>query len=104
MMNSAVGNGAQGSHDIDKNSSSAMVAIDTDLLGNVEIVLEARLGEASMTVANLLDLRKGSSIELTSSVVDHAALYLNNKLIARGEIVAIGDRFGIRVTQLGADT
>jgi flagellar motor switch protein FliN len=76
--------------------------IDTALLGDVEIVLEARLGEGRMTVASLLTLKSGSMVELTTSIADHAGLYLNDKLVARGEIVAVGDKFGVRITELGS--
>lgn len=80
--------------------SSPLVPIDTALLANMQVVLEARLGETRMTVAALMDLKAGNVVELERSIADHVDIYLNSSLVARGEIVAVGDKFGVRITEL----
>lgn len=71
--------------------------IDAKLLDNVEVVLEARLGETTMTVADLLALKAGVTVKLDTSLGGQATLVLNGKTIAHGEIVAVDDCFGIRI-------
>jgi flagellar motor switch protein FliN/FliY len=81
-------------------TTSPLVPIDTALLANMQVVLEARLGETRMTVAQLMELKAGNVIELERSIADHVDIYLNSALVARGEIVAVGEMFGVRITEL----
>jgi flagellar motor switch protein FliN len=74
--------------------------INTDLLRGVRISLEARLGQASMTVEDMMALKPGSVVKLETSLADHVDLYLNDVLIARGEVVAVGDRYGVRIIDI----
>ena len=71
-----------------------------DRLMNVTLQVTAELGKCRMSVAEILKLGTGAVVELdrlTSSPVD---LLVNGKLVARGEVVAIDDNFGVRVTEL----
>ncbi len=77
-----------------------MVPIDKELLRGVEVSLDALLGRGRMTAEALMGLARGSVIALDSSLADHVELYLNDALIARGEIVAVGDNFGVRITEI----
>ncbi len=89
------------------NNASAkggLVPIAQDLIGGVRVVLEARLGEAAMTVEDLLALKNGSVVTLETGLADMAELYLNGALVARGEIVAVSDNYGIRIVDLASDT
>jgi len=79
---------------------SDLVPIGPELLGGVKVSLDARLGEAAMTVEELMALRAGAVVPLTTSLADHVNLYLNNILVARGEIVAVSGRFGVRIVEL----
>jgi flagellar motor switch protein FliN/FliY len=85
-------------------AKAGLVPIAQDLIGGVRVVLEARLGEATMTVEDLLALKSGSVVTLETGLADTAELYLNNALIARGEIVAVGDHYGVRIVDLASDT
>lgn len=76
--------------------------IDADLFRGVQVSLEAKLGEAMMTVEAMMALDAGSVVTLDTGLADHVDLYLNNKLVARGEIVAVGDRFGVRILEIAA--
>jgi flagellar motor switch protein FliN/FliY len=76
--------------------------INADLFRGVEVSLEARLGQARMTVADMMALKAGSVVTLDTGLADHVDLYLNDKLIARGEIVAVDDRFGVRILEIAA--
>jgi len=82
---------------------SALVPIREELLRELQVTLEARLGEKSMTVAELMALKAGDIIPLDRSLADHVELYLNGTLVAYGEIVAVEDKFGIRIVEIGAE-
>lgn len=80
---------------------SALVPINSDLLKDVGVSLEARLGRSEITVADLTALKAGSVLTLDRSLADHVDLYLNGALIARGEIVAVGEAYGVRIVDIG---
>jgi flagellar motor switch protein FliN/FliY len=85
----------------DKEQAGGLAPIREELLRELHVTLEVRLGSASMPMAEILSLEPGSVVTLDRSLADHVDLYLNGTLVARGEIVAVGDRFGVRVVELG---
>ncbi len=74
-----------------------LTAITPELLGDVRVSLEAHLGRAGLTVEELMALKSGSVVTLETGLADRVELYLNGTLIARGEIVAVGDKYGVRI-------
>lgn len=85
---------------LEKRDTAAASQIDIKLLSDVEVTVEARLGEATLTISDLTALKSGSVLTLNRSLADHADLYLNGKMVARGEIVAVDKSFGIRITEI----
>lgn len=77
-----------------------LLSADSSLLGDVSVTLQARLGSIDMTLADLLALRSGSVLELNTRLSEPVELYLNDVLVARGEIVAVDDRFGVRIVEI----
>lgn len=75
---------------------------DSALLKDLSVTLQARLGEAVMPVAELLALRTGAVLDLDTRLNEPVELYLNDALIGRGEIVAVDDRFGVRIVEIAA--
>ncbi|MBV8600172.1 MAG: flagellar motor switch protein FliN [Candidatus Eremiobacteraeota bacterium] len=71
-----------------------------DLLLNVSLQVTAELGKCKMNVRDILKLGTGSVVELDRLAGGPVDLLVNNKLVARGEVVAIDDNFGVRVTEL----
>jgi len=71
-----------------------------DLLLNVSLQVTAELGKAKMNVRDILKLGTGSVVELDRLAGGPVDLLVNNKLVARGEVVAIDDNFGVRITEL----
>lgn len=71
-----------------------------DLLMNVPLQVTAELGKCKMAVADILKLGTGSIVELDRLAGGPVDLLVNSKLVARGEVVAIDDNFGVRVTEL----
>lgn len=80
--------------------SERLISADSSLLKEVEVTLQARLGELVMPVAELMELREGSVLALAVQLDDPIELLLNDALVARGEIVAVDDRFGIRIVEI----
>jgi flagellar motor switch protein FliN len=73
------------------------------LLMHVPLNLTVVLGSCTMPVAELLKLGTGSIVELDRAVDRPVDLLANDKPIARGEIVAVDENFGLRITELTAD-
>lgn len=77
-------------------------AKNLDLLMNVSLGVTAELGRASMTLRQVLELGTGSLVELDRLAGGAIDLYVNERLVARGEIVAIDEKYGLRVTEVVA--
>jgi flagellar motor switch protein FliN len=71
-----------------------------NLLMDIRMGMIVELGRAEMPLKDILKLTKGSIIELDRLSGEPVDLFVNNKLIARGEVVVIDDNFGLRITQL----
>ncbi len=78
-------------------------AADLAAVYDVPISVQAVLGRAHMEVASLLRLARGSVIELDRKVGEAIDIYVNNRLVARGEIVAVEDRLGVTMTEIIKD-
>ena len=75
-----------------------------DLLMNVTLAVSAELGRCKLRLSELLKLGTGAVVELDRRAGAPVDLFVNGRLIARGEIVAVEDRFGVRVTEIVART
>jgi flagellar motor switch protein FliN/FliY len=73
---------------------------DMDLILDLPLDVSVELGKVKMPVNELLRLGRGSILELTKPVGEPLDIYINNKLIAKGEVVILDDKFGIRVADI----
>lgn len=71
-----------------------------DLLMNVSLGVSAELGRCRMRVSDVLKIGTGSIVELDRLASSPIDLLVNDRLVARGEVVAVDDRFAIRVTEV----
>lgn len=71
------------------------------LVDHVEVLCEAVLGSGSLTIGQLDRLTPGETLLLDSSPADPADIRVNGKVIARGEVVTVDNRFAIRITEIG---
>lgn len=69
------------------------------LLMDVELELSAILGSCDMSIKKVLELTKGSIIELENKTSEPIDLLVNGKPIGKGEVVIIEDNFGLRITE-----
>lgn len=82
--------------------SEPLIPADSSLLKDVEVTLEARLGRIVMPISELMSLRTDSVVSLDTRLNEPVELLLNDTLVARGEIVAVDDMFGIRIVEIAA--
>lgn len=75
-------------------------SMNINMLADVSLRVTVEVGSASLTLASLLELAEGSVLELDQQANDPLDLLVNGTLIARGEIVEISGRFGIRITEV----
>ena len=71
-----------------------------DFLLDVPLTLSVELGRTRMIVNDLLQLGQGSVVELTKLVGEPLEVLVNEKLIARGEVVVLNDKFAVRLTDI----
>jgi flagellar motor switch protein FliN/FliY len=71
-----------------------------DFLLDVALMVSVEVGSTRMTVQELLQLGQGSVIELTKLAGEPLDIYINERLIARGEAVIVNEKFGVRVTDI----
>jgi flagellar motor switch protein FliN/FliY len=71
-----------------------------DAVYDVPVQISAVLGRATMPVNQLLKLGRGAVVELDKRVGESIDIFVNNKLVARGEVVAVEDRLGITMTEI----
>lgn len=71
-----------------------------DLIKEVKVRLEVRVGDSEMTVNELLNLGRGSVVRLSRTITTPVDLLIDGKVIARGHLVAADDNFGVQITEL----
>jgi flagellar motor switch protein FliN len=70
---------------------------------DVPVKIQAVLGKTSVDVATLLRLSRGSVLELDRKVGEAIDIYVNNRLVARGEVVLVEERLGVTMTEIIKD-
>ena len=75
-------------------------AKDLEAVYDIPVQVTAVLGKSTMEVSRLLRLGRGAVIELDRKVGEAIDIYVNNRLVARGEVVVIEDRLGITMTEI----
>ncbi|MBX6322341.1 MAG: flagellar motor switch protein FliN [Rhodospirillaceae bacterium] len=75
-------------------------ARDLEAVYEVPVQVSAVLGRATMQVSQLLKLGRGAVVELDRKVGEAVDIYVNNRLVARGEVVIVDDRLGVTMTEM----
>ena len=73
---------------------------DFKALNEVPLKISAVLGETKMTIEEVLNLKQGMVIELEKKVGEPVNIYVNDKILAKGEIVIVGGKIGITLTEI----
>lgn len=75
-------------------------AQDLEAVFDVPVTVSAVLGKSAMEVSQLLKLSKGMIVELDRKVGEAIDIYVNDRLVARGEVVLVEDRLGVTMTEI----
>ena len=71
-----------------------------EMVYDIPVTVTAVLGKATMPIHQLLNMGQGAILELDKQVGDSIDIYVNDKMIAKGELVAQGDKLGITLTEI----
>ncbi|MBD8677852.1 flagellar motor switch protein FliN [Sphingomonas sp. CFBP 13720] len=80
--------------------AEASLAANFKLLQDVDVRLTVEIGSTQLSLRELLALGESSVIELDRAANELLDVFVNGTLIGRGEVVTVGDRFGVRMTEL----
>ena len=75
-------------------------AKDLEAVYDIPVQISAVLGRANMQVSQLLKLGRGAVVELDRKVGEAIDIYVNNRLVARGEVVVVDERLGVTMTEI----
>jgi flagellar motor switch protein FliN/FliY len=78
----------------------AQTARDLEAVYDIPVQVSAVLGKAVMPVNQLLKLGRGAVVELDRKVGEAIDIYVNNRLVARGEVVIVDERLGVTMTEI----
>jgi flagellar motor switch protein FliN/FliY len=78
-------------------------ASDLEAVFDVPVNVSAVLGKSTMEVSKLLKLARGMVVELDRKIGEAIDIYVNDRLVARGEVVLVEDRLGITMTEIVKD-
>jgi flagellar motor switch protein FliN/FliY len=71
-----------------------------EFLLDIPLEISVELGRASMIIDRMLQLTQGSVIELEKAAGETVEIYVNKKLLGKGEVIVVNDRFGVRITEV----
>jgi flagellar motor switch protein FliN/FliY len=92
--------GDKDGEDIGEEAASKGETKSMDLILDIPLTVAVELGRSKMLINDLLQLGQGSVIELTKLVGEPLEVLVNQKLVARGEVVVVNEKFGVRLTDI----
>ena len=96
--------GEEAGENLDNDSAAANMGGEQtkslDLILDIPLTVAVELGRSKMLINALLQLGQGSVVELTKLVGEPLEVLVNNKLVARGEVVVVNEKFGVRLTDI----
>ncbi len=78
--------------------------LDLEFILDIPLTVNVELGRCRMLINELLQLGQGSVVELSKLAGEPMDVYVNSRLIARGEVVVVNDKFGVRLTDIVSPT
>jgi flagellar motor switch protein FliN/FliY len=71
-----------------------------DLLKDVEVEITLEIGRRRVRIADVLKLTSGQTLELAKAAGEPLDIFVNGRLLGRGEAIVMGDRYGVRITEI----
>lgn len=93
-------NVADAAEGVVKATAGSPIPRNMDFLLDVNLQVSVEVGRTRMTIQDLLQLGQGSVIELTKLAGEALDIYINGRLVARGEAVIVNEKFGVRITDI----
>jgi flagellar motor switch protein FliN/FliY len=81
-------------------ADSTLATDPFELVRNVEVEVTLEIGRRRMKIGEVLRLGPGQTITLSKAAGEPIELYVNGRLLGRGEVVVVGDRYGVRLTDI----
>ncbi|GAK46484.1 flagellar motor switch protein FliN [Tepidicaulis marinus] len=101
LSNTDAPHGAEDKSDAAQNAADPQrSAADLEAVFDVPVNVSAVLGKAHIEVSDLLKLGRGAVVELDRKVGEAIDIYVNDRLVARGEVVIVEDRLGVTMTEI----
>ncbi len=89
---------AQPEPDVDQEHIASVAGLEA--VYDIPVQISAVLGKSTMQVSQLLKLGRGAVVELDRKVGEAIDIYVNNRLVARGEVVVVNERLGVTMTEI----
>jgi flagellar motor switch protein FliN/FliY len=70
------------------------------MLRDVEVEITLEIGRRKLRIADVLKLASGQTLELSNAAGEPLDIFVNGKLLGRGEAIVLGDRYGVRITEI----
>jgi flagellar motor switch protein FliN len=86
--------------ELQKPEPKSSAAIDIEFILDIPLTVTVELGRCKMLIGDLLQLGQGSVVELAKFAGEPMDFFINQKLIAKGEVVVVNEKFGIRLTDI----
>ncbi len=83
-----------------KKGKTDKASLDIDFILDLPLAVTVELGKTKMLISELLQLGQGSVVELTKFAGEPMEVFVNHRLIARGEVVVVNEKFGVRLTNV----
>ncbi len=74
--------------------------IDSDVLQNISVTISLEVGRTSLKIRDIMSLSQGSVVELDKLAGEPLDLLINNTKVAQGEVVLVGDNYGVKLTNV----
>jgi len=100
IQSNAAASGETGSGESQSGEAQSGSSVNLELLMDVDLPVSVAFGNTEMTLKDVMNLGTGSVIELNKSVNDPVSIIVNQKPIARGEVVMIDGKYGVRVLEV----
>ena len=88
--------------ELQNTEQKSSAAIDIDFILDIPLTVTVELGRARMLIGELLQLGQGSIVELAKFAGEPMDVFINQRLIAKGEVVVVNEKFGIRLTDIAS--
>ncbi len=82
---------------------SVLESRNLDVVLDVKVQVNVQLGTCELPMREIVELSPGAVLQLRQNAKDPLGIYVNNRLIAYGEVVVVEDHFGIKITELVGD-